>query len=45
MARNKRRHGEEGVPLRVAVEWAKDTAYGLRQILHLVNVKAGQRTG
>jgi hypothetical protein len=39
MARNKRRHGEPGIPLRRAVEWAKDTAYDLWQLSHLIKDK------
>ena len=32
--RNKRRHGEEPLPVRKAVDWIKDTAFDLWHILH-----------
>lgn len=34
MSRNKKRHGERDVPVKVAVQWAIDTAFDLWQILH-----------
>jgi len=34
MQRNKRRHGEAGLPIRQAVIWVRDTAFDLWQILH-----------
>jgi hypothetical protein len=34
MARNRRRHGEEALPVKIAVQWAKDSAFDLWQPLH-----------
>lgn len=34
MSRNKRRHGEDVVPIRVAVQWVPDTAFDLWQLIH-----------
>ena len=36
MARNCRRHGENSLPLRLAVQWATHTAYDLWQMFHPV---------
>ena len=33
-ARNRRRHGEVGLPIRQAVLWVCDTAFDLWQMLH-----------
>ena len=43
MARNKRRHGELEVPMRRAVEWAKDTAFDLWQISHPIKGKGDSK--
>ncbi|TVU03577.1 hypothetical protein EJB05_50894, partial [Eragrostis curvula] len=32
--RNKRRHGEALLPIRVAIEWVRDTAFDLWNLLH-----------
>ena len=34
MQRNKRRHGEAGMPIRQAVLWVRDTAFDLWQLMH-----------
>jgi ribonuclease HI len=34
MARNKQRHGEAAWPVRLAVQWVKDTSYDLWQLAH-----------
>lgn len=43
MARNKRRHSESSIPMRKAVEWARDTAYDLWQRLHPIKSKCTVR--
>lgn len=42
MARNRRRHGEEALPLKVAIQWAHDTAFDLWQMLHPVRTSRAQ---
>jgi hypothetical protein len=44
MSRNKRRHGEAGVPMNQAIKWAKDTAFDLWQICHPTKSKRSQPT-
>jgi hypothetical protein len=43
MARNQRQHGDSGVPMRKAIEWARDTAYDLWQLLHPAKSEEVQR--
>jgi len=38
MTRNRRRHGEQGLPVKAAVQWATDTAYDLWQLSHPIKV-------
>ena len=40
MLRNRRRHGEAGMPIRQAVLWVRDTAYDLWHLLHPQKEKA-----
>lgn len=39
MSRNKRRHDEPSIPMKKAVDWAKDTAFGLWSLSHLIKEK------
>jgi len=43
MARNQRRHGDSGVPMRKAIVWARDTTYDLWQLLHPAKSEEVQR--
>lgn len=47
-ARNQRRHGERGIPLKLAVQWATDTAFDMWQTLHPAkiagNISSSPRT-
>lgn len=42
MLRNRRRHGEAGLPIRQAVLWVRDTAFDLWQLLHPVKQAAAR---
>ena len=43
MARNQCQHGDSGVPMRKAIEWARDTTYDLWQLLHPAKSEEVQR--
>lgn len=46
MARNQRRHGAHDCPVRIAVQWATDTAFDLWQLVHPVKCqRVTTRTG
>jgi ribonuclease HI len=43
MQRNKRHHGEDHLPINKAVEWVRDTATDLWQIMHSTEKKHGKK--
>lgn len=44
MQRNKRKHGETSLPIQKAVEWVRDTASDLWQIIHTSDKSQGDQT-